>query len=115
MHFFSSFFLGCWGVQVDAQSFPFAPVSYDAAGLVEGAYNPALTFSMSDVASLAAYAADRGVRLVIEVNVFWRWLFVEVWLVDEAIVVELVGCGGITPKGLLKIFCLHEENIHGVL
>mmetsp|Transcript_18950 Transcript_18950/g.39059 ORF Transcript_18950/g.39059 Transcript_18950/m.39059 type:complete len:471 (-) Transcript_18950:214-1626(-) len=54
---------------VDAQSFPLAPASSGTAALAKGAYSPSLTYPMQSVAALAAFAADRGVRLVIEVDV----------------------------------------------
>ena len=52
---------------VDAQSFPVNTPS--APKMVQGAYSPQLTYSMEDVTSLQAFAADRGVRLLLEVDV----------------------------------------------
>eukprot|EP00602_Paraphysomonas_sp_CaronLab_P004172 CAMPEP_0185024066 /NCGR_PEP_ID=MMETSP1103-20130426/6975_1 /TAXON_ID=36769 /ORGANISM="Paraphysomonas bandaiensis, Strain Caron Lab Isolate" /LENGTH=505 /DNA_ID=CAMNT_0027556915 /DNA_START=40 /DNA_END=1557 /DNA_ORIENTATION=+ len=52
---------------VDAQSFPVDTPS--APDLVKGAYSPKLTYSMDDISALTAYAADRGVRLLPEIDV----------------------------------------------
>jgi len=50
----------------DSQSFPFASASRPA--LVKGAWSPTETYSPADVAGLYAYAKDRGVRLMIEID-----------------------------------------------
>lgn len=57
---------------VDAEAFPFSAPS--SPGLVAGAYAPSLTYSPSDMGSLALYAMERGVRLVTEVGVCCRVL-----------------------------------------
>jgi hexosaminidase len=51
---------------VDAESFPLLTPSSPHLG--EGAYSASAVYSMQDVAHLVAYAADRGVRLIVEVN-----------------------------------------------
>ena len=52
---------------VDAQSFPLDTPS--APKLVQGAFAPQYTYSMEEVAALREYAADRGVRLLMELDV----------------------------------------------
>lgn len=52
---------------VDAQSFPVACESNDCDLLSQGAYNPKLTYSIQDINDITMYAAQRGVRLVLEV------------------------------------------------
>jgi hexosaminidase len=52
---------------VDAQSFPVNTPS--APKMVNGAYEPSLTYSMEDISMLTSYAADRGVRLLLEVDI----------------------------------------------
>lgn len=52
---------------VDAQSFPLDVPS--APELVKGAYSPTSTYTMDDLSDITAYARDRGVRVVYEVDV----------------------------------------------
>mmetsp|Transcript_3994 Transcript_3994/g.8994 ORF Transcript_3994/g.8994 Transcript_3994/m.8994 type:complete len:532 (-) Transcript_3994:311-1906(-) len=52
---------------VDAQSFPLDTPSEPT--LVKGAYSPSMVYSMADVAELQSYARDRGVMLLLEVDV----------------------------------------------
>lgn len=52
---------------VDAQSFPFDPPS--APELVRGAYSPQAVYSMSDVQRVVQYGSDRGVRVMLEIDV----------------------------------------------
>lgn len=52
---------------VDAQSFPMNPPS--APRLIEGAYSSQATYSMADIESLVKYGTDRGVRVLLEIDV----------------------------------------------
>lgn len=52
---------------VDAQSFPVDTPS--APEIVKGAYAPDLIYSMDDIKMLRDYATDRGVRLLLEIDV----------------------------------------------
>ena len=52
---------------VDAQAFPFNAPS--APEIVKGAYDPSLTYTAEQVKELTEYAADRGVRILPEVDV----------------------------------------------
>ena len=52
---------------VDAQSFPVDTPS--APRMVKGAYSPSMTYRMEDITTLTSYAADRGVRLLLEIDV----------------------------------------------
>lgn len=52
---------------VDAQSFPL--VLGSVPELAKGAYSPDLVYSMQNLQDMVQYARDRGVRLVIEVDV----------------------------------------------
>ena len=52
---------------VDAQSFPVDTPS--APEIVKGAYSPSHIYSMSDVEMLTQYAADRGVRILPEIDI----------------------------------------------
>mmetsp|Transcript_17055 Transcript_17055/g.32111 ORF Transcript_17055/g.32111 Transcript_17055/m.32111 type:complete len:523 (+) Transcript_17055:42-1610(+) len=52
---------------VDAQSFPMDAPS--APRLVRGAYSPQATYSMSDIQQVVQYGSDRGVRVLLEIDV----------------------------------------------
>jgi hexosaminidase len=52
---------------VDAQSFPVDTPS--APQMIQGAYDSSLVYSMDDIKSLTQYAYDRGVRLLLEVDI----------------------------------------------
>jgi hexosaminidase len=52
---------------VDAQSFPMDPPS--APRLVRGAYSPAASYSMQDIQRVVQHGADRGVRVLLEIDV----------------------------------------------
>jgi hexosaminidase len=52
---------------VDAQSFPVDTPS--APEIIKGAYSPSHVYSMSDVEMLTQYAADRGVRILPEIDI----------------------------------------------
>ena len=51
----------------DAQSFPLDTPS--APEMIKGAFSPDLTYSLADLEQLKVYAQERGVRLVMEVDV----------------------------------------------
>lgn len=51
---------------IDSQAFPFASAALPALG--KGAWSPAEVYTPSDVAALSAYAKDRGVRVMIEID-----------------------------------------------
>ena len=52
---------------VDAQSFPVDTPS--APLMIKGAYSPSMTYSMDQIKSLSTYASDRGVRMLLEVDI----------------------------------------------
>ena len=52
---------------VDAQSFPMDPPS--APRLVQGAYSPAASYSATDIQGVVQYGSDRGVRVLLEIDV----------------------------------------------
>jgi hexosaminidase len=52
---------------VDAQSFPFDSPS--APNIVKGAYSPSLTYTVDNISDLTYFAAQRGIRLLLEVDV----------------------------------------------
>ena len=52
---------------VDAQSFPLNLPS--APQMAKGAYSPALVYTADDLKTMVSYAADRGVRVMFEVDV----------------------------------------------
>jgi hexosaminidase len=61
---------------VDAQSFPLKLPS--APQMVKGAYAPQLIYTTADVEEISSYAADRGVRVLLEIDVpghasSWQW------------------------------------------
>lgn len=56
-----------WLDQLDAQSFPFASPS--APQLAQGAFAPELVYTVSDIKQVVAHAADRGISVLIEVDV----------------------------------------------
>ena len=51
---------------VDYQSFPFASAA--APALVHGAYSPGQTYSPAELKEMVAYAKDRAVRVMVEVD-----------------------------------------------
>lgn len=66
---------------VDAQSFPVDTPS--APNMIQGAYSPSHVYSMSDVEMLTQYAADRGVRILPEIDIpghaaSWRYGYPEI-------------------------------------
>ena len=52
---------------VDAQSFPMDPPS--APRLVRGAYSSSLTYSMGDLQQVVRHGAERGVQVLLEIDV----------------------------------------------
>ncbi|KAI8618814.1 glycoside hydrolase superfamily [Chytriomyces sp. MP71] len=51
---------------VDATSFPLQSTTYP--DLINAAYNPFATYSHSDISTILAYAADRGIRVIPEID-----------------------------------------------
>lgn len=66
---------------VDAQSFPVDTPS--APNMIQGAYSSSHVYSMSDIELLTQYAADRGVRILPEIDIpghaaSWRYGYPEI-------------------------------------
>jgi hexosaminidase len=59
---------------VDSQSFPFQ--SQSSPEIVKGAYAPSAIYTMNDVQMITQYAGERGVRMLVEIDVpghSWSW------------------------------------------
>ncbi len=54
---------------VDSQSFPVHSVDQASNKIVKGAYSAEATYSLTDIQALTAYASDRGVRMMFEIDV----------------------------------------------